>query len=206
MKTQPHHKSGFTLVELLVSVTIIVILIAIGATSFTAFNKRAKKAKSEALVEALENSINSFHDKYNRFPFPPSVNVSYSNSGGNLSILSDSEEMADILAELTGKSTAVNIRGDNFLELDIASNNRGGIVVDAQGDPVSLLDAVGEPFELVFNTTYSSEGIELPLEYQGPGFDINSGDTPDSVQAKVIIYNSGIDEEEGTADDVVSWN
>jgi|GEM_PF-4853744 len=184
------YKSGLSLVELLVVITVIIALVGLVGGIYTAVRKKGARTKSEAIAIAVEKAINDYHNAYGKFP-PPASN----STAEGFSIVSDSADMNTLLLELLGETTTVNYKGTAFLDLD---NARGGVgvIIDNSGT-LSLLDPKGETYELIFNTTYDPEGITIPAAFQ-------TSETT-TTQATVIVFNSGIDRTAGTPDDVKTW-
>lgn len=65
-------KKGFTLIEVLVSATIIAVLTAIGVVSYTNINKRSRDTKRRSDMEQIRSSLEMYR----------SDNGSYPNTGG----------------------------------------------------------------------------------------------------------------------------
>lgn len=68
MKTSAFRKSGFTLVELLVVITIIVTLMAIIVPVVGAARKKAVKLRATNTLSELVNSVNGYYNAYNVLP------------------------------------------------------------------------------------------------------------------------------------------
>jgi prepilin-type N-terminal cleavage/methylation domain-containing protein len=61
-------RPGFTLVELLTVVGIIALLIGILIPSVAAARRQAKKTATRAMINAVEDSLEMFHNDFNRYP------------------------------------------------------------------------------------------------------------------------------------------
>jgi len=68
-------KIAFTLVEMLVVVTIIAILAGMVFGLFTMVTRQAKKAQCIKMLEALANAINEYRGEYGQYP--PVTNIKY---------------------------------------------------------------------------------------------------------------------------------
>lgn len=61
-------KKGFTLVELLVSITIIGILSSIGLATFTSAQKKSRDAKRKAHLKQLTDAFEAYYNDYGQYP------------------------------------------------------------------------------------------------------------------------------------------
>ena len=59
---------GFSLIELLVVITIIGILAAVGTGSFTTAQKRSRDAKRKSHLNALKNALEAYHNDFGQYP------------------------------------------------------------------------------------------------------------------------------------------
>lgn len=74
-------KKGFSLIELLVVVTILAILFTIGIAAFRNVSGNARDAKRKADVEAIAKALESqFNPETGQYPAPP-LNANYFTSG-----------------------------------------------------------------------------------------------------------------------------
>lgn len=65
MKT---HRRAFTLVELMVTVSIIAILIAIGIASYSSINKRSRDTKRKSDLEQLRSALEMYRAQNGNYP------------------------------------------------------------------------------------------------------------------------------------------
>ncbi len=63
-------KQGFTLLEILVSVSIIAILTIVGIVSFATVNRRSRDAKRKSDVEQLRSALEMYRADYGNYPNP----------------------------------------------------------------------------------------------------------------------------------------
>jgi len=66
MRTQ--HKRGFTLLELLVSITIIAVLTAIGIVSYSSVNKRSRDVKRKSDLEQIRSALEMYRSDNGAYP------------------------------------------------------------------------------------------------------------------------------------------
>lgn len=61
-------KNGFTLIEVLVAVTIIAVLVSIGVVSYGSVNKRSRDAKRKGDVEQLRSALEMYRSDNGYYP------------------------------------------------------------------------------------------------------------------------------------------
>ena len=61
-------KKGFTLIEILVAVTIIAVLVSIGVVSYASVNKRSRDAKRKGDVEQLRSALEMYRADIGYYP------------------------------------------------------------------------------------------------------------------------------------------
>ncbi|HUD18866.1 MAG TPA: type II secretion system protein [Patescibacteria group bacterium] len=63
-----NHTSGFTLLELLVTATIIAVLTVIGVVSYSAVNKRSRDVKRKSDLEQIRSALEMYRSDYAAYP------------------------------------------------------------------------------------------------------------------------------------------
>jgi len=63
-------KSGFTLLEMLVVITIISLLASIGITSYTSFNKNSRDGRRKADIEQIRAALELYRSNNGSYPLP----------------------------------------------------------------------------------------------------------------------------------------
>ncbi len=76
-------RSGFTLVELLVVITILAILSVVGLTAYSGVQKNARDAKRKDDLRAVKVALELYYQKNNRYPCPGDNVWKSSASGGS---------------------------------------------------------------------------------------------------------------------------
>jgi prepilin-type N-terminal cleavage/methylation domain-containing protein len=124
-KNIPNRKDpSFTLVELLVVVSIIGLLAGLGFPAINGAMKAGKKAEVAAMAEQIKTAVNAFYAEYSTYPV---------NSNG-LVFSNTDKDFLDALSTTNG--TGANVRGIIFLEVQPKFTNDIGIVTPQGFDKV----------------------------------------------------------------------
>jgi prepilin-type N-terminal cleavage/methylation domain-containing protein len=184
--------SGFTLVELLVVISIIVVLAALSFGAAQTAIKKANTLKAKTAATNLASSVEQYYQEYSKLPMI---------GGASDEVRTEGEAGIELLLVLMGKEddtgTMQNPRKLPFLTVETGKNkNKGGLVYSnggAGGQIEGLYDAWGQPFYIKMDTEYEDEILD-PL--------IQGNVVRDK---KVIVYSYGPDKKIGGGDDVKSW-
>lgn len=194
MKTRPSRRtsSGFTLVELLVVISIIVVLAAMSLGAIGVVSKKAKNTQTLNDATRLKSALDGYYREYSRLP--------------SFGMPSDEMEMegqaaSELLIILLGKeevgSEMQNPRQLAFLDSKSVTNKaKGGLVFSsssANALPEGFYDAWGKPFRLKIDDDYDGD-IPDPLKQGGT---IRG--------ATFALYSYGQDGKLGEGDDIKTW-
>lgn len=191
------HK-GFTLVELLIVISIIMVLAALGFAGVQTALKNAKKVETLNIATNLQQAIQNYYDEYGSLPTSNATGTPLTTTTG------EGVTVLRVLLAQEGSGTGVlNTRGIRFLDVKQAKGKKGGIDY-AGGTTVSgLYDAWGQPFYIVFDDDYNDE-IPNPNSK-------GSGDSAIIRGPKAVVYSAGADRTLGQGnatkgkDDVRTW-
>lgn len=203
MKTplSPSRKKGFTLVELLVVITIVV---ALASVAFIAANKAintARERKSQKDCADLALAINNFiADHQGILP----VEERPENDGFITTDVSDPSRLVTILLdrEKGNPLDKVNRTGKKYVSGTVADIKQDGLFIS--GEDTGMYDPWGSPYFVIMDTNEDEE-ISDPTD---PKISVYS--------ARVIVYGVGMDksgsqkdkkitDKELNADNVYSW-
>ena len=195
-RTPSKQKSkGFTLVELLIVIAIILVLAALGFGGAQVVLTKARNTKSLVAANNLELAINQFYDEYGMFP---SQNVT------EAPIVTNQGEGVNLITVLMGKengTTVLNSKNFPFLTLPQGKGKNGSgrkDGVEYNGSAVSgLYDFYGNPYTLLFDHDLNDEIVD-PFN------------SPNIIRGrKVIIHTPGKDRASGDTatnkDNILSW-
>jgi prepilin-type N-terminal cleavage/methylation domain-containing protein len=203
MKTQRQPASrAFTLVELLVVITIIAILASLTASGIINAIDQANRLKVRAVVMELKNGIDLYQTEYTRYPIGASLAAT--NGEDTPELLTDgSNSLVDTLMGIPPASngtTDPNPKRIPFAQFPPANNGRHGLVGAAR--PFKLTDLYGQPYHILLDTNGDNQ-VKNP--------DTSNTDSKISqnqaayLVSKVAVYSSGKDQAPRTGDDVATW-
>ncbi|MFM2171449.1 MAG: hypothetical protein RI957_1678 [Verrucomicrobiota bacterium] len=184
---------GFTLVELLIVIAIIMVLAALGFAGVQSALKRAKTVQTLNIATNLSQSIHNYFDEYGSLPVVAATPTPIAtNTGEGVNVL-----RVLLAQEGTGTNT-LNTKAIRFLEVKPAKAKKGGIeYMSGSATPTGLFDAWGNPFYIAFDDDYNDEILNP---------DKISPSDPDIIRGpKAVIYSLGADGIEKNKDDVRSW-
>jgi prepilin-type N-terminal cleavage/methylation domain-containing protein len=204
MKTPPiRRQRGFTLVELLVVITIIIVLAAAGFAGAMKVMAKAKSTKAHSALTAVEQAVNQFYNEYGRLP---AMNNATADAQYDTTLEDGKKLLEPLLAkEDTASSTTVQ----NTKQLSFLSVPEGKIKGTAGIDGLvyevgttakvrGLYDPWGRPYKIMLDNDYDEELI------------LNVGGTTKNLHGRrVAVWSLGpdgkSDDPKTASDDVKNW-
>jgi len=194
------HAPAFTLMELLVVVTIIAILASLVATQVTKAIDHANHTKTLTLAMNLKDGINAYLLDYNRFPLDESP------GNGDQDAPEVRTDGSNSLVEaLTGVPPMTGNRDLSpkriqYAEFPQAKSDRHGLVGSVR--PFKLTDMWGQPFRILLDTNGDNQVKNPDLANSDARIAQNQAE---HLAMKIAVYSSGKDKIPQTADDITTW-
>lgn len=230
-ETQKHATQGFTLVELLVVITIIVVLAVIGFVGYSRVIENAKKTQAIAQFRDFQIGMSLFETDYIKPPIPRSKrdtgwDTIYGDPGGSYSTQFLVSALAGEDKEFPYKNNEVfaskdaNPRGEAYMTFKYAPDQKGGVGKDGK-----LYDPWGAEVMVAINGFLARDSTDELVPFNNGNNDARLhtwglaeySETKPKEQA-YVFWSYGKDQKKGKkgpspgaivaysgSDDVISW-
>jgi prepilin-type N-terminal cleavage/methylation domain-containing protein len=203
MKTQRQSvERAFTLIEVLITITIIAILASLTAAGIRNAIDQANRLKVRTVVMDLKNSIDQYQTDYSRWPIDSTITGANGEDAPEL-LTDGSNALVDALMGIPPASSGtpdLNPKRTPFAQFPPAHNGRHGLVGAAR--PYKLADMYGQPYHILLDTHGDNQVKNPDVNNTEPK--ISQGQAT-HLAMKIAVYSCGKDQVPGTADDVTSW-
>ena len=157
----PHSRKGFTIVELMVVVAIIVLLIGILVPALGRARTAAYNAKTETLLTQLATSVEGYYQSFQAYPGPAGIDY----TAGSSKALSGSQNLLMGLSyAMTTGSASVTLPFASGMSVDLTKANGpvNWATRDANNNPeqlASFFDGIGSVSKPSSGTTWPNTGV-----------------------------------------------
>ncbi len=203
MKTHRQLASrAFTLIELLITITIIAILASLTASGIIHAIDQANRLKVRTVLMDLKNGIDQYQTDYAHWPIDSTV--AGANGEDAPELLTDgSNTLVDTLTGIPPASSGtvdLNPKRIVFASFLPANNGRHGLVGAAR--PFKLVDMYGQPYHILLDTNGDNQVKNPDTSNTDPKISTNQAA---HLVSKVAVYSSGKDQAPHTGDDITTW-
>nr|MDD3719875.1 FecR domain-containing protein [Candidatus Gracilibacteria bacterium] len=163
------NKNAFSLIELLVVITILVILGSVWISMNSSYKERTGNAKITADLNTIESTIRTYKQEIGNLPDPGGNLKYFTNNGGYAHDETESFGVDGSITEKTFPKRYINVT-----PLDPNTNQYyayGKTIVGGSFEVAAVLSNNGEYESIVKSNYYGTESLyNLVREYNGPGF------------------------------------
>jgi prepilin-type N-terminal cleavage/methylation domain-containing protein len=185
-------RAAFTLIELLIVITIVALLFALTVGGFSYAQRSAARSKTAATIKAVQSALERYNTEFGEYPEP-------ANPGDTISLRDKTYNVAGAAMLYQAMS------GDGFdaIRVAVPPTNAGPSQSDGNIDPneaknVMLTDMPKEVWRLQGNRYFMIDGFGNPLQYIRAAPQNVTGaaaPAPTTINTTYDIWSYGEDEE-----------
>lgn len=193
---------AFTLVEMLVVVTIIAVLASLVAAQVTRSLRMANETKTRTMTVELKNGIDNYRVEYDRYPLEPGAATQAGEDMAEL-LTDGKNRIVDTLLGVPadpGSGPDLNPLRIQYANLPTAKGERDGIV--GTYVPRRFHDLWGRPYRILLDTNRDNQVKNPAAASRDPKVSQNQAA---HLAVQVAVYSSGMDGVAQTQDDLTSW-
>ena len=187
-------RRGFTLVEMIVVISMIAALAGISFPVYRSIQKKVEKQQFQMNSQALERAVDNFETEYNYLPYVSGATL----KDGDEILDSDAERTA-FTTILAGGESIVNFKKIKFFSCQEATGGPGnyvnGMVINAD-DTVSFYTPWGRQITIILIDTDMDEMMYTP--WYGGQLTLST--------KRIRIWDQGVDAQWNTNDDWLNFD
>src|ERR1043166_5927883 len=204
-------RRAFTLIELMVVISIIAILIGLLFPALRGVQDQAKRAQAKNEVSQIVTAVNAFYTEYGRYPIDPAAGTTADVTYGPTGATYTNEKLLDVLRNITTDSLTTTLNPRQIVFISPPDVKDGGTPRAGIGTTTSTgqyFDPWGKAYCIKIDGNYDNQ-LANP-------YSLNAGAT--TVQIGVIAWSFGSDGQSNSvpgpasdkntgtnADDTISW-
>jgi prepilin-type N-terminal cleavage/methylation domain-containing protein len=197
-----HRACAFTLIELLIVITVIAVLVGIAFPAYQGIQDRAKKVQAKNDLMQIVTAVNAFYTEYGRYPVLSTIGANGTYDGTN------NDQLFNVLRGTAsqGEQLGLNPRRIAFMNLPVAKDASAPKSGIGQGDG-KYYDPWGTPYQVRLDVNYSNWVQTNPPYKNAPSWDgVNGGALAWSYgkDGKLGAQGNG-DAKTSGFDDILSW-
>ena len=203
-------KRGFSLIEMLVVIGIILTLMGVSVGAYSRMTKRAQRVRGQELVSNVATALNSIFMRTGKWP-----NALRTEAGSGAGKLNERASVCLGRGEHPAMSLTVVPKDDNGVtKYELGGNDRFGIVSPWAQDVIRRLEGGGTGTRVPSGGTIDDHILRYALDLDGDGFvDVSLGEETVKVRGNVAVWCAGQDgvlektfSKGLRKDDIYSWN